>query len=83
MVKGRAKRVVVVESPDKGLFEQAIFIVGEETRGITAAQLVEEARRVAKDYTGAVHRRRSLPPAAWAAAGSLATGLVWLASLYW
>ena len=47
MVKGRAKRVVVVESPDKGLFEQAIFIVGEETRGITAAQLVEEARRVA------------------------------------
>ena len=84
MVKGRAKRVVVVDAPDKGLLEQAIFIVGEDTRGITAPQLVEEARRVAREYTGAVHRRkRGLPPALWAAAGSLATGMVWLASLYW
>jgi len=83
MVKGRAKRVVVVDSPDKGLFEQAIFIVGEETRGVTARELVEEARRVAKGYTGAVQKRRRVPPAAYAALGSLATGLVWLVSLYW
>lgn len=82
MVQGRAKRVVVVESPDKGLFEQAIFIVGEETRGVTARELVEEAQRVAKGYTGRVQKRRQVPPAAYAALGSLATGLLWLMSLY-
>ena len=82
MVKGRAKRVVVVDSPDQGLFEQAIFIVGEETRGVTARELVEEARRIAKDYGGVVRRKKQLPGAAWAAAGSLATGLVWLVSTF-
>ena len=48
MVKGSSKRVVVVESPDKRFFEQAIFIVGDAARGVTSRELLEEARRVAK-----------------------------------
>lgn len=83
MVKGRAKRVVVVDAPDKRLFEQAIFIVGEETRGVTQRELVEEARRIAREYTGAVQRKKTLPAPAWAALGSFGTALVWLMSLYW
>ena len=81
MVKGRAKRVVVVDSPDQGLFEQAIFIVGEETRGVTARELVEEARRVAKNYAGGSQSSRrfgELKPAVYALMGAAAIGLVWL-----
>ena len=33
MVKGISKQVIVVNSPDKKLFEQAIFILNENTVG--------------------------------------------------
>ena len=54
MVKGISRRVVVVDSPDQRFFEQAIFIVrnGAAGEGVTSRELVEEARRVARDYTG-------------------------------
>lgn len=53
MVKGTSRRVIVVDSPDKHLFEQAIFIVRNDAAhsGVSAQQLVEEAYRVAKNYT--------------------------------
>lgn len=49
MVKGISRRVVVVDSPDQRFFEQAIFIVRNDAagEGVTARELVEEARRVA------------------------------------
>ena len=50
MVKGTAKRVIVVKSPDKKVFEEAIFIVREDymrTAGITQAKLMDEARAAA------------------------------------
>lgn len=46
MVKGVTRRVIVVKTPDKRLFEQAIFIVKEDafTRdGVTAEQVLAEA----------------------------------------
>ena len=48
MVKGISRRVVVVDSPDQRFFEQAIFIVRNDAvgGGVTAGELVEEARRV-------------------------------------
>ena len=54
MVKGISRRVVVVDSPDQRFFEQAIFIVRNDAggEGVTARELVEEARRVARGYTG-------------------------------
>ena len=79
MVKGSSKRVVVVDSPDKRFFEQAIFIVGDTARGVSSRELLEEARRVAKGYTGTVkyRKRRSFAPAFWTALGGGVTGLVW------
>lgn len=84
MVKGSAKRVVVVDSPDRRFFEQAIFIVRSDAQkqGVTAAQLVEEARQVAQSYAGngrrARRRERSWSGLACAALGGAATGLAWL-----
>lgn len=83
MVKGVSKRVVVVRSPDPKLFEQAIFIVREDalTGGVTAEDVVREARQVAGRYV----RRNTfwgrcaakLPPVGWAAAGALVSTALW------
>ena len=50
MVKGVARRVIVVKSPDPKLFEQAIFIVKEDALvgdGVSADQVLAEAQQVA------------------------------------
>ena len=85
MVKGISRRVVVVESPDQRFFEQAIFIVRNDAvgEGVTARDLVEEARRVAKNYAGGNHGKlsrawRELSPAVFSLMGAAAIGLVWL-----
>ena len=85
MVRGTSRRVIVVESPDTNLFEQAIFIVRNDALskdGVTAQQLVEEACRVARSYTRSHSVRRPLlhrvPPVFWGAAGALAIALIWL-----
>ena len=86
MVKGTSRRVIVVDSPDTELFEQAIFIVRNEIlseRGVTAQMLVDEACRVAKSCarTSPTARRslfRRLPPVFYGILGALGTGLAWL-----
>ncbi len=53
MVKGISRRVIVVRSPDQRLFEQAIFLLKEdalEQQGVTAQQVVQEAKEVADSY---------------------------------
>ncbi len=63
VVKGVAKRVIVVKSPDPKVFEEAIFIVREDymkTAGVTRAQLLNEARQAAGAYTGSL-RTSKLP----------------------
>lgn len=85
MVKGISKRVVVVDSPDQRFFEQAIFIVRNDAagEGVTARELVEEARRVARNYTGSSHSRlsrawRELNPVVYTLMGAAGIGLMWL-----
>lgn len=85
MVRGTSRRVIVVESPDPNLFEQAIFIVRNDAfrkDGVTAQQLVDEACRVAKSYTRTHGGRRPLARCAgallWGAAGAAGIALVWL-----
>ena len=85
MVKGISRRVVVVDSPDPELFEQAIFIVRNDAfsrEGVTPQQVVSEACRAARGYTAALGgRRRSwrdLSALAYAAMGAGAIGLLWL-----
>ena len=84
MVKGTSRRVVVVDSPDTELFEQAIFIVRNDIlseRGVTAQMLVDEACRVARSCSRAspaFKRRLRVPPLVCGALGALGIGLVWL-----
>lgn len=85
MVKGIARQVIVVKSPDTRLFEQAIFLLKEdamERNGVTEQALLDEARRAADGYLARKMRRnrRSFLPFAWASAGAALTGFVWFVS---
>lgn len=88
MVKGTSRRVIVVDSPDTELFEQAIFIVRNEImseRGVTAQMLVDEACRVARSCArtqpkGRVPWFRRAPPLFYGALGAFGIGLAWLVS---
>ena len=87
MVKGTSRRVIVVDSPDTDLFEQAIFIVRNDAMnrgGVTAQQLVDEACRVARSCSrshgsgkGGLHSK----PVFWSAVGAGITALTWLLSV--
>ncbi len=88
MVRGTSRRVIVVDSPDTELFEQAIFIVRADaaTRsGVTAQKLVDEACRVARSCGGARPRSRNLlrrgSPALWCGIGAGGIALIWLISV--
>lgn len=89
MVKGVTRRVIVVKTPDRRLFEQAIFIVKEDAfskDGVTAEQVLAEAQRVADGYV----RRNSklgkhllhIPAPAYAAAGALAATVIWSLAVF-
>lgn len=89
MVKGLSRRVIVVDSPDPHIFEQAIFIVRNDAAvgsgGVTSQQVVDQAIRIAKDYArshGAPPRRR-LRMSPWLAAllGGAVIGAVWLLAM--
>ena len=71
MVKGLSKHVVVIKSPDKNLFEEAIFILKEgAAQGLSAQDVVHQAQRIAAGYIGSSSRtRRWMRPAICAAGG--------------
>jgi hypothetical protein len=77
VVKGISRQVIVVQSPDRKLFEQAIFILREDMpqQGITEEMLLREAKQAIR-----VNRRQPTvaPGPVWAFGGALATMLVWL-----
>ena len=81
MVKGISRRVIVVDSPDPQIFEQAIFILRTDGGGVSSQQLVDLAVRIAKNYArcqGLPRRRVRVPGWLWAAIGAAAIGLTWL-----
>ena len=77
MVKGVSRQVIVVQSPDRKLFEQAIFILREDApqQGITEEMLLREARQAAR---GSRKQPAVAPGPIWACGGALATMFVWL-----
>ena len=80
MVKGISRRVIVVDSPDPQIFEQAIFILRTDGGGVSSQQL-DQAVRIAKNYArcqGLPRRRVRVPGWLWAAIGAAAIGLTWL-----
>lgn len=89
MVKGVTRRVIVVKTPDRRLFEQAIFIVKEDAftrEGVTADQVLAEAQRVADGYvrrnSGLGKRLRCVPAPAYAAAGAAVSTLIWALAVF-
>ena len=77
MVKGTSRRVIVVDSPDPKLFEQAIFIVKNEAfakEGVTSQQVLGEACRIARGYAARQTARtpvwKRVPWWGWIAAGA-------------
>lgn len=89
MVKGVARRVIVVKTPDRRLFEQAIFIVKEDAfskDGVSADQVLAEAQRVADGYvrrnSGIRKRLSCIPAPAYAAAGAIAATAVWALAFF-
>ena len=82
MVKGNSRQVIVVSNPEQPLFEQAIFILKEDAvkKGVTEAQLLQEARRAAGEGSGK-RKNRSLQGPVWACGGAMVTALIWLLTL--
>ena len=83
MVRGTSRRVIVVESPDPNLFEQAIFIVKNDVfteGGITPQQVLGEACRIAKGYTATptkpARRWKKIPWWAWIPAAAVVLMLI-------
>ena len=85
MVKGIAKRVIVVRSPNPQVFEEAIFIVRDDAAkksGVSAQDLLREAQDTANAYLqNNVHKKRGclckLPPLVLFSLGAGLTGLLW------
>lgn len=85
MVKGTSRRVIVVDSPDPKLFEQAIFIVKNDAfskEGVTPQQVLGEACRIAKGYAACQAPKRPfwrrLPRWCWLAGAAAAAVALWL-----
>ena len=80
MVKGISRQVIVVQNPDKELFEQAIFILKDsavQKGGITDEMLLKEARKMMGNPSG---KKTKLWHYGflWALCGSAMTGFMWL-----
>lgn len=83
MVKGTSRRVIVVDSPDPHIFEQAIFIMRSDAPdGVTSRQVVDQAVRIASNYArthGSVGPDRSRwLPWLYSLLGGGIIGAVWL-----
>lgn len=82
MVKGVSRQVIVIDSPDRRYFEQAIFILRRDISIPRAAEyppIVEEAHRIAERC---IQRRRPrhfvIPAPVWALLGGATVALLWL-----
>ncbi|MBQ5867278.1 MAG: translation initiation factor 2 [Oscillospiraceae bacterium] len=78
MVKGISRQVILVHGPDTEMFEQAIFILKENTGEVTDEMLLKEAKRIINN--SGKTRRPSGP--VWAFAGAVFTGLIWILSIF-
>ncbi len=80
MVKGISRQVIVVQSPDRKLFEQAIFILREDAAEVTDEALLKEAQQAVRDSRPEGKRPLRFYGPVWACGGAVMTGLIWLLS---
>ncbi len=74
MVKGISRQVIVVDPPEKKLFEQAIFILRRDAPDVTDEELMKEA----KWLIGTQNMKSWQDSLIWAACGGAFVGLLWL-----
>ena len=81
MVKGISKQIIVVQSPDRDLFDQAIFILKDEavTQGVTEELLLKEAKKTI-NIPSKKRQLRYYGPV-WACGGAMLTGIAWLLTI--
>ncbi len=81
MVKGISRQVILVDSADPKLFEQAIFILKEGHEGVSDEALLREAGHLINHPSRQKKGKLWLYGPVWAAGGALLTGLMWLVSV--
>ena len=77
MVKGTSRQVIVVHSPDPKLFEQAIFILREDAKGVTNEALLKEANLAIRRPVAESKSGWWLYSTGWACAGAGVMALLW------
>ena len=85
MVKGVSRQVIVVQSPEPKLFEQAIFILRDDAvgQGVTDEMLLKEAKKALRMPVMDSRRRKLYGNGPlWACGGAIVTAFVWLLSAY-
>ena len=80
MVKGISRQVIVVPSPDKKLFDQAIFILKDDavSEGISDDALLAQAQQVLRSGSQDKKKGFVLYGVFWALCGALLTGIAWV-----
>ena len=85
MVKGVSRQVIVVQSPDKDMFEQAIFILTDDAveKGVTDEMLLKQANLAIRGAgKRSATKKLYLYGPVWAAAGAALTGAAWLITAF-
>ena len=84
MVKGVSKQVIVVQSPDRKLYDQAIFILSDQaihSRQVTESMVLQEANRLLKSprqyRTGSAWNKLI-----WCGVGAAVVGALWILGGY-
>lgn len=79
MVKGISRQVIVVQSPDRDLFEQAIFILRSDASqgGVTEEQLMQEAQKIIRGSHREKKRSSVVLGILWVLTGAVVMGAVW------
>lgn len=83
MVKGVSKQVIVVHSPDRALFDQAIFILSDEAlknQGVSNDMLLREAKKLLVEPKKGKNPYLTLHRIALILLGAVSMGLIWLVS---
>lgn len=80
MVKGVSRQVIVMQSPEPQLFDQAIFILRDEAvgKGITEDALMKEAKHLLNSGKYEKRGGRVVSEPFWICVGAILTGIVWL-----
>ena len=78
VVKGISRQVIVVQSPDPKLFEQAIFILRDGQPEVSDEALLKEAKRLISNRRPGRKNVWYRYGPAWALLGGLVTSALWI-----